>query len=49
MNQGNESEGEEDDGLFQCAICGITEGDSSNLASQVTLQTNAANRCGHQL
>ena len=35
--------------LFRCAICGTTEGDSSNLTSQTTLQTNATVRCGHQL
>ena len=32
----------------QCALCGKTEGDSSNLHSQQTLQTNATVRCGHQ-
>lgn len=38
-----------DDDLFRCAICGTTEGDSSNLTSQTSLQTNATVRCGHQL
>jgi len=37
-----------EDHLFRCAICGISEGDSSNLTSQSTLQTNANVRCGHQ-
>ena len=40
---------EQDDLLFRCAICGVAEGDSSNLTSQNTLQTNATVRCGHQL
>ena len=31
-----------------CAICGTTEEDVSNLASQVSLQTNATVHCGHQ-
>jgi len=34
--------------LFRCAICGTAEGDSSNLSSQTSLQTNATVRCGHQ-
>ncbi|KAL3785302.1 hypothetical protein ACHAW5_008334 [Stephanodiscus triporus] len=34
--------------LFSCAICGLTEGDSSNLTTQNTLQTNATVGCGHQ-
>lgn len=33
--------------LFQCAVCGVTESDSSNL-TQSTLQTNATVGCGHQ-
>lgn len=33
--------------LFRCAVCGITESDSSNL-TQSTLQTNATVGCGHQ-
>jgi len=40
---------ETDDLLFSCAICGTAEGDSSNLTSQTSLQTNATVRCGHQL
>ena len=40
---------QQDDLLFRCAICGVAEGDSSNLTSQNTLQTNATVRCGHQL
>jgi CDK-activating kinase assembly factor MAT1 len=36
------------DDLFRCAICGTAEGDSSNLSSQTSLQTNATVRCGHQ-
>jgi len=38
-----------DDGAdaFRCAICGMREGDSSNL-TQSSLQTNATVRCGHQ-
>lgn len=44
-----EEEEEEEDYLFRCAICQTTEGDSSNLASQITLQTNATVGCGHQL
>jgi CDK-activating kinase assembly factor MAT1/Zinc finger, C3HC4 type (RING finger) len=39
--------GVDNDDLFSCAICGTTEGDSSNLA-QTTLQTNATVKCGHQ-
>ena len=34
--------------LFRCAICGIAEGDSSNLTSQSQLQTNGTVGCGHQ-
>jgi CDK-activating kinase assembly factor MAT1 len=34
--------------LFSCAICGTTEGDSSNLTSTTSLQTNATVKCGHQ-
>ncbi|GAX23569.1 CDK-activating kinase assembly factor MAT1 [Fistulifera solaris] len=34
--------------LFRCAICGTTEGDSSNLTSQASLMTNATVKCGHQ-
>ncbi|KAL9182238.1 hypothetical protein ACHAXT_012890 [Thalassiosira profunda] len=34
--------------LFSCAICGLSEGDSSNLTTQNALQTNAAVGCGHQ-
>lgn len=41
-----EQEGQED--LFRCAICGVHESDSSNLASQNSLQTNVTVRCGHQ-
>ena len=37
------------DYLFRCAICGTAEGDSSNLSSNISLQTNATVRCGHQL
>ena len=39
---------DEEDDLFRCAICGIAEGDSSNLTTQSSLQTNAAVGCGHQ-
>jgi hypothetical protein len=39
---------ENEDDLFSCAICGVKEGDSSNLTSQNNLQTNATVRCGHQ-
>ena len=39
--------GSDEDDLFRCAICGISESDSSNLTSQ-QLQTNTAVRCGHQ-
>lgn len=38
---------ENDDDLFRCAICGVAEGDSTNLTSQNNLQTNATVRCGH--
>lgn len=38
---------QEADDLFRCALCGIAEGDSSNLTSQ-SLQTNATVGCGHQ-
>ena len=37
------------DYLFRCAICGTAEGDSSSLSSNISLQTNATVRCGHQL
>lgn len=40
---------QEQEDLFRCAICGVSEGDSSNLSSQSSLQTNATVRCGHQL
>lgn len=40
---------EEEDDLFRCAICGTAEGDSSNLTTQSSLQTNATVGCGHQL
>jgi CDK-activating kinase assembly factor MAT1 len=39
---------QEQDDLFQCAICFIAEGDSTNLTSQSSLQTNATVKCGHQ-
>uniref|UniRef100_A0A7S1GHB7 RING-type domain-containing protein n=1 Tax=Cyclophora tenuis TaxID=216820 RepID=A0A7S1GHB7_CYCTE len=39
---------EDDDDLFRCAICGTAEGDSSNLTTQSSLQTNATVGCGHQ-
>ena len=42
-------DGADDQNLFSCAICGLTEGDSSNLTTQNTLQTNATVGCGHQL
>lgn len=41
-------EDDENDDLFRCAICGTAEGDSSNLTSQSSLQTNATVGCGHQ-
>lgn len=37
------------DYLFRCAFCGTAEGDSSHLSSNISLQTNATVRCGHQL
>eukprot|EP00591_Stephanopyxis_turris_P000739 CAMPEP_0195512854 /NCGR_PEP_ID=MMETSP0794_2-20130614/4667_1 /TAXON_ID=515487 /ORGANISM="Stephanopyxis turris, Strain CCMP 815" /LENGTH=325 /DNA_ID=CAMNT_0040640731 /DNA_START=21 /DNA_END=998 /DNA_ORIENTATION=- len=40
-------ETEEESQLFRCAVCGVTEGDSSNL-TQSQLQTNATVGCGHQ-
>ncbi|CAB9526405.1 CDK-activating kinase assembly factor MAT1 [Seminavis robusta] len=39
---------QEQDDLFRCAICGVTETDASNLSSQNALQTNATVRCGHK-
>jgi CDK-activating kinase assembly factor MAT1 len=45
---GGGGENNNDDALFSCAICGTSEGDSSNLTSQSSLQTNATVRCGHQ-
>ena len=39
---------DDEDDLFRCAICGIAEGDSSNLTTQSSLQTNASVGCGHQ-
>ena len=33
--------------LFRCAVCGMSEGDSSNF-TQSSLQTNATVGCGHQ-
>jgi len=39
---------QEQDDLFRCSICGVAEGDSSNLTSQSSLQTNTTVRCGHQ-
>mmetsp|Transcript_7520 Transcript_7520/g.9820 ORF Transcript_7520/g.9820 Transcript_7520/m.9820 type:complete len:292 (+) Transcript_7520:56-931(+) len=41
-------DGDEEEDLFRCAICGTAEGDASNLSSQASLQTNATVRCGHQ-
>ncbi|KAL7538195.1 hypothetical protein ACHAXR_008356 [Thalassiosira sp. AJA248-18] len=38
----------DDQNLFSCAICGLSEGDSQNLTTQNTLQTNATVGCGHQ-
>lgn len=38
---------DDDADTYRCAICGIREGDSSNL-TQSSLQTNATVRCGHQ-
>ena len=38
-----------EDDFFRCAICGVSEGDSSNLTTQSSLQTNATVGCGHQL
>lgn len=38
----------DDADLFRCAVCGMSEGDSSNF-TQSSLQTNAAVGCGHQL
>mmetsp|Transcript_4801 Transcript_4801/g.7279 ORF Transcript_4801/g.7279 Transcript_4801/m.7279 type:complete len:294 (-) Transcript_4801:164-1045(-) len=37
----------DDADLFRCAVCGMSEGDSSNF-TQSSLQTNAAVGCGHQ-
>jgi hypothetical protein len=42
-------EDNDDDDLFRCAICGTAEGDSSNLTTQSSLQTNVTVGCGHQL
>jgi CDK-activating kinase assembly factor MAT1 len=39
---------QEQDDLFRCALCGIAEGDSSNLTNLQSLQTNATVGCGHQ-
>eukprot|EP00568_Trieres_chinensis_P000744 CAMPEP_0183298572 /NCGR_PEP_ID=MMETSP0160_2-20130417/5553_1 /TAXON_ID=2839 ORGANISM="Odontella Sinensis, Strain Grunow 1884" /NCGR_SAMPLE_ID=MMETSP0160_2 /ASSEMBLY_ACC=CAM_ASM_000250 /LENGTH=215 /DNA_ID=CAMNT_0025460639 /DNA_START=147 /DNA_END=790 /DNA_ORIENTATION=+ len=39
---------DDSDGLFRCAVCGVSEGDSSNLTTQSALQTNATVGCGHQ-
>lgn len=39
----------DDQTFFSCAICGLSEGDVSNLTTQNTLQTNATVGCGHQL
>lgn len=39
---------ENDEDLFRCAVCGVQEGDSSNLTTQSALQTNATVGCGHQ-
>jgi len=38
----------EDDDNDCCLLCGTAEGDSSNLTSQSSLQTNATVGCGHQ-
>lgn len=38
---------DEENFVLRCALCGMTEGDASNLSSQTTLQTNATVRCGH--
>ncbi len=40
---------DDDRNLFSCAICGLSEGDASNLTTQNNLQTNATVGCGHQL
>jgi len=39
--------GDDSDNLFRCAVCGLSEGDSSNV-TQSSLQTNATVGCGHQ-
>uniref|UniRef100_A0A7R9W6S0 RING-type domain-containing protein n=1 Tax=Pseudictyota dubia TaxID=2749911 RepID=A0A7R9W6S0_9STRA len=39
---------ENDEDLFRCAVCGVQEGDSSNLTTQSALWTNATVGCGHQ-
>lgn len=38
---------DEDEDQISCAVCGVTEGDASNL-TQSQLQTNATVGCGHQ-
>ncbi|OEU20681.1 hypothetical protein FRACYDRAFT_267725 [Fragilariopsis cylindrus CCMP1102] len=44
----NMDDHQEQEDLFSCAICGIAEGDSSNLTSQSQLQNNSTVGCGHQ-
>mmetsp|Transcript_2058 Transcript_2058/g.2909 ORF Transcript_2058/g.2909 Transcript_2058/m.2909 type:complete len:296 (-) Transcript_2058:307-1194(-) len=39
---------EAEDDLFRCAVCGVSEGDSSNLTTAASLYTNATVGCGHQ-
>mmetsp|Transcript_7292 Transcript_7292/g.10320 ORF Transcript_7292/g.10320 Transcript_7292/m.10320 type:complete len:305 (+) Transcript_7292:191-1105(+) len=48
MNTSSAQQAEDDDDLFRCAICGVSESDSSNLTSQSSLLTNIAVGCGHQ-
>jgi hypothetical protein len=36
-----DNNGMEDNLLFWCTLCGMAQGDSSNLSSQQQLQTNA--------
>ena len=39
----------DDQNLFSCAICGLSDSAASNLTTQNNLQTNATIGCGHQL
>jgi hypothetical protein len=49
LHRHEQKEMDEEEDFFRCVVCGTAEGDSSNLTTQSSLQTNATVGCGHQL